>query len=77
LPIFLESVKLNEGLRAEFSHGFIELWMEDVDKEVIQERRESAYNNIRTRRHDSFQSLEKSKRWRQQYAHVEDARFCE
>lgn len=51
--------------------------MEDVDKEVIQERRESAYNDIRTRWHDPLQSLEESKRWRQQYAHVEDARFSE
>jgi len=77
LRIFLESVKLNEGLRAELSHRFIELWMEDVDKEVIQERRESAYNDIRTRWHDTLQSLEERKRWRQQYAHVEDARFGE
>lgn len=77
MRVYLECIQINERLGAEFGHRFLKLRMEDIDKEVVKKRGQSAHGNIRVWWYEIFQSLEEPERWRKQYVYIEDTRVDE
>ena len=61
LRIFHERFVAKHILTAEIGDGLLQLWVEDIDEEVVQERSQGAHWDIRCLRYNIFEMLEESK----------------